>query len=122
MKYLVIVESPSKCKKIEKYLNDKNDLHIYEVVATMGHITALPSLKHIDFENHFIFYRLWVRNRYFIVSQLTDKKYKPTFHWCNFGKSIILFIFIAKNPVKSVTGLAGMAFGYFDLIRKQNAG
>jgi GT2 family glycosyltransferase len=82
-------------------------------------------LEHLESEkerpNHFIFYRMWVRNRYFIVSQLTDKKYKPTFHWCNFGKSIILFIFIAKNPVKSVTGLAGMAFGYFDLIRKQNA-
>jgi DNA topoisomerase-1 len=53
MKYLVIVESPSKCKKIEKYLNDNNDLHIYEVVATMGHITSLPSLNHIDFENNF---------------------------------------------------------------------
>jgi DNA topoisomerase-1 len=53
MKYLVIVESPSKCKKIEKYLNDNNDLHIYEVVATMGHITSLTSLKNIDFANNF---------------------------------------------------------------------
>ena len=53
MKYLVIVESPAKCKKIEKYLNDNDDLHIYEVVATMGHITQLTSLKNIDIENNF---------------------------------------------------------------------
>jgi len=82
-------------------------------------------LEHLESEkerpNQFEFYRMWVRNRYFIVSQLMGKKYKPTFHWCNLGKSIILFIFIAKNPVKSLTGLAGIAFGYFDLIRKQNA-
>lgn len=53
MKYLVIVESPSKCEKIKKYLNKNDDLHIYEVVATMGHIIALTSLKNIDFENQF---------------------------------------------------------------------
>jgi DNA topoisomerase-1 len=53
MKYLVIVESPSKCKKIEKYLNDNDILNIYEVVATMGHITELKSLKNINFEDNF---------------------------------------------------------------------
>jgi DNA topoisomerase-1 len=53
MKYLVIVESPSKCKKIEKYLNDNDDLNIYEVVATMGHITELKSLENIDVKNNF---------------------------------------------------------------------
>lgn len=53
MKYLVIVESPSKCKKIEKYLNDNDDLNIYEVVATMGHITCLKSLNNIDMEAGF---------------------------------------------------------------------
>jgi GT2 family glycosyltransferase len=95
--------------------------------SRLGPLFVDPSvhLEHLESEkerpNQFIFYRMWVRNRYFIVSQLTGKKYKPTFHWCNFGKSIILFIFIAKNPLKSITGLAGMAFGYFDLIRKQNA-
>jgi DNA topoisomerase-1 len=51
MKYLVIVESPAKCKKIEKYLNDNDDINIYTVVATMGHITELKSLKNIDIEN-----------------------------------------------------------------------
>ena len=82
-------------------------------------------LEHLESEkerpNQFEFYRMWVRNRYFIVSQSTGKKFKPTFHWCNLGKSIILFIFIAKNPVKGITALAGIAFGYIDLIRKQNA-
>jgi len=53
MKYLVVVESPSKCKTIQKYLNDNDDLNIYEVVATMGHITELPSLKNINAENNF---------------------------------------------------------------------
>lgn len=53
MKYLVIVESPSKCKKIEKYLNDNDDFHIYEVVATMGHFRELKSLKNIDTSNKF---------------------------------------------------------------------
>jgi DNA topoisomerase-1 len=53
MKYLVIVESPSKCKKIEKYLNDNEDFNIFEVVATMGHITELKTLKNIDIQNNF---------------------------------------------------------------------
>ena len=56
MKYLVIVESPSKCKKIEQYLNEFDHLNIYEVVATMGHITELTSLQNIDInnENYFV--------------------------------------------------------------------
>ena len=53
MKYLVIVESPSKCQKIAKYLNDNDDINIYEVVATMGHITELKSLENIDIKNGF---------------------------------------------------------------------
>jgi DNA topoisomerase-1 len=53
MKYLVIVESPSKCKKIEEYLNEIDDLNIYEVIATMGHITELKSLENIDIKNDF---------------------------------------------------------------------
>jgi hypothetical protein len=64
---------------------------------------------------------MWVRNRCYIVSELTGKKYQPAFHWCNLGKSIILFAFIVKNPVKSISGLMGIVFGYFDLIRGKNA-
>jgi DNA topoisomerase-1 len=45
---LVIVESPAKCKKIEEYLGPG-----YKCVATYGHLRELPSLKHIDIDNHF---------------------------------------------------------------------
>ena len=47
-KSLVIVESPAKCKKIEKFLGAG-----YRVEASYGHLTSLPDLKHIDFENNF---------------------------------------------------------------------
>jgi DNA topoisomerase-1 len=41
-KYLVFVESPGKISTIKKYLND-NPNEEYEVIASMGHITQLPS-------------------------------------------------------------------------------
>ena len=40
--YLVIVESPSKCKTIECYLGDK-----YRVIATCGHFRSLDDLSQI---------------------------------------------------------------------------
>jgi DNA topoisomerase-1 len=40
--YLVIVESPSKCKTIEGYLGDK-----YRVIATCGHFRSLDDLSQI---------------------------------------------------------------------------
>jgi len=46
--YLIIVESPSKCKKIESYLG--ND---YCCIASMGHIRTLNGLKSIDTKNTF---------------------------------------------------------------------
>jgi len=42
-KYLIIVESPSKCKKIESYLG--ND---YKCVATCGHLSRLKNYKDFD--------------------------------------------------------------------------
>lgn len=39
-KYLVIVESPAKCKTIQKYLGDD-----YEVLASYGHVRDLPPRK-----------------------------------------------------------------------------
>lgn len=48
MKYLVIVESPAKCAKIEKYLGKD-----YKVIGSFGHITHLSDLKQIDFNNNF---------------------------------------------------------------------
>jgi DNA topoisomerase-1 len=47
-KYLVIVESPAKCKKIEEYLGS-----LYTCVASFGHLRELASLKNIDVNNHF---------------------------------------------------------------------
>lgn len=47
-KSLVIVESPAKCKKIEKFLGAG-----YKVEASYGHLTSLPDLKHIDFDHNF---------------------------------------------------------------------
>ena len=48
MTILVIVESPAKCQKIEGYLGSG-----YKVMASYGHLTALPDLKHIDIDNDF---------------------------------------------------------------------
>lgn len=47
-KYLVIVESPSKCASIEKYLGEE-----YHCIASKGHITNIKSLKSIDVKNNF---------------------------------------------------------------------
>ena len=45
---LLIVESPAKCQKIEKFLGPG-----YKVLGSFGHITHLSNLKQIDFENNF---------------------------------------------------------------------
>jgi len=41
--YLIIVESPSKCKKIEEYLGNE-----YQCIASKGHIRDIQGLKAID--------------------------------------------------------------------------
>ena len=46
--YLIIVESPSKCAKIESYLGTD-----YRCIASKGHIRELPGLKNIDIEHNF---------------------------------------------------------------------
>lgn len=46
--WLVIVESPSKCKKIEEYLGSQ-----YACIASKGHIRNIDGLKHIDIANGF---------------------------------------------------------------------
>ena len=46
--YLVIVESPSKCAKIESYLGSD-----YRCIASKGHIRELLGLKNIDMKNNY---------------------------------------------------------------------
>ena len=46
--FLVIVESPSKCGKIESYLGPD-----YKCIASKGHIRELNGLKNIDIKNNF---------------------------------------------------------------------
>jgi DNA topoisomerase-1 len=46
--YLVIVESPSKCKKIEEYLGNQ-----YACIASKGHIRHIDNLKSIDTKRNF---------------------------------------------------------------------
>jgi DNA topoisomerase-1 len=45
---LVIVESPSKCKKIEEYLGEN-----YKVIASFGHIREIKTIENIDIQNNF---------------------------------------------------------------------
>ena len=47
-KYLLIVESPSKCSKIEHFLGDE-----YCCIASKGHIRSIEGLKAIDTKNNF---------------------------------------------------------------------
>jgi DNA topoisomerase-1 len=47
-KYLIIVESPSKCEKIESYLGSQ-----YCCIASKGHIRTIEGLKSIDTKNTF---------------------------------------------------------------------
>ena len=55
-KILVIVESPSKCKKIEQYLGNQ-----YKVIASYGHFTKLDDLQQINFDDFTIKYKIDIR-------------------------------------------------------------
>lgn len=46
--YLIIVESPSKCKKIEGFLGEK-----YKCISTIGHLREIQGLKSIDTKNKY---------------------------------------------------------------------
>jgi len=48
MRTLLIVESYSKCEKIKSFLDNS-----YKVIASLGHVRELVSLKDIDTENNF---------------------------------------------------------------------
>lgn len=63
-KTLVIVESPSKCKKIEQYLGSQ-----YKVIASYGHFTKLDDLQQINFDDFTIKYKI---NNQKVVKQMRD--------------------------------------------------
>lgn len=63
-KILIIVESPSKCKKIEQYLGNQ-----YKVIASYGHFTKLDDLQQIDFDDFNIKYKI---NNQKVVKQMRD--------------------------------------------------
>ena len=59
-KTLVIVESPSKAKTIEKFLG-KNK---YEVLASLGHVRDMPKSQFaIDIENDFAIKYITIRGK-----------------------------------------------------------
>jgi DNA topoisomerase-1 len=45
-KNLIIVESPAKCKKIEKFLGNN-----YKCIGSFGHLTELKNLNQINFND-----------------------------------------------------------------------
>ena len=69
-KHLVIVESPAKCKKIEKILGSD-----YKCVATYGHIFELSSLEQIDFQKY-------EQNKYKTIKSKKDKIKSLSEHIC----------------------------------------
>ncbi|QIW18997.1 type I DNA topoisomerase [Bacillus thuringiensis] len=75
--YLVIVESPSKAKTIEKYLGKK-----YKVVASMGHVRDLPkSQMGIEVKNNFTPKYITIRGKGPVLKDLKSaaKKVKKVY-------------------------------------------
>jgi len=68
-KSLIVVESPSKARTIEKYLEEK-----YEVIACVGHVKDLPPSKlGIDIENNFEMTLDVLPNRKDFIKELKNK-------------------------------------------------
>ena len=71
-KYLVLVESPSKAKTINKYLGKS-----YHVEATIGHIKNLPKCKlGIDVENGFVPSLLNIRGKGDLIKKIKSHSAK----------------------------------------------
>ncbi|GAG15126.1 unnamed protein product, partial [marine sediment metagenome] len=65
-KYLVIVESPTKCRTINKFLGEK-----YVILSSMGHVVDLPkSEMGVDIENGFKPRYIVIAKRRKILSEL----------------------------------------------------
>ena len=71
-KNLVIVESPSKAKTIEKYLGSN-----YKVMASLGHIRDLPKSKMgIDVENGYEPHYISIRGKGDVIKELRKEAKK----------------------------------------------
>ncbi len=67
--FLVIVESPSKAKTINKYLGDK-----YTILSSVGHIIDLPKSRlAIDIENNFKPEYITIRGKAKVLNELKKK-------------------------------------------------
>lgn len=73
-KKLVIVESPSKAKTIEKYLGST-----YKVMASLGHIRDLPkSTMGIDMENNYQPHYISIRGKGDVIKELRKEAKKAS--------------------------------------------
>ena len=99
--YLIIVESPSKCKKIEEYLGSQ-----YSCISSKGHIRTIKNgLKSIDEKNNF-----------HITFEMIEEK-REHVEWmreiiCKFDKSNI---FIATDDDREGEAIAWHICQIFDL-------
>lgn len=98
--YLIIVESPSKCKKIMDFLGEK-----YYCIASKGHIRTIQGLKSIDSKNNF-------ETQYTIIEEKQD-------HIENMRKIIVQFpkenIILATDDDREGEGIAWHICQTFDL-------
>lgn len=71
--------------------------------------------------SEFGFYRMWVRNRYAIVTELNGRRFQLEFHWSNLGKFLSLTVTILFNPLQKIKAIAGMLVGYYQIFELRNA-
>ena len=64
--FLLIVESPSKCSKIESFLGNN-----YACIASMGHLQTITSLKDIDTKNNYNPTFKIIENKKSYISQMS---------------------------------------------------
>jgi len=71
--------------------------------------------------SEFDFYRMWVGNRYVIVTELNGRRFQLEFHWSNLGKFIALALTVYVHPIRRVQSMAGIFAGYYQIFELHNA-